>query len=207
MIVMKPTIALIVLAVFAAGCTGVFSKKSGSGDPDRRLGSEAPAFGSAPEYETVAGFISGWWTPSDSIDMALAEAIGMEQIAEEQNSDETIFEIYVFNSDGTFYYTEPEAKWKLGGTWQEVEGGLQITYSTYNGKSLREAQDEAKKEAEKGFSAGVVGDLHMDRITKHATSAPTYLVLHEDGKRVAFAFRDQDSGELIYDTVLERLGS
>ncbi len=164
------------LAIALTAC----SNKPAAPEP---MGESAPAFGSGEQYNTVAGFIEGRWSPSFNIDPVIAELLGLSP--EEASDPETAI-YWQFSSDGTFYYSEASSKNQLRGTWREnSSGSLSLSYENWNDESIIDAQIRFQKQAESGKPGDIKMEMEMENIFKEIM-AMNYLELSEDGKKLIF---------------------
>jgi hypothetical protein len=140
-----------------------------------RMGAQAPAWGSSPKYQQVGTFLEGKWAetlpPMDPESMKKMEEL-------------PILELYEFKAAGTF--TIIKGSRKVGGTWQEANGVVTLTYTTLDGKPWNDAMAEIRARAETGTQGAIANDLMMDWMNSELQKK-TRLTVDKDLKRLTFA--------------------
>lgn len=173
------------LSLVLAGCGGDAEAKV----PTEPMGPNAPEYGSTAELSTVAGFLTGRWCPIESngvnIDPEFAKQLGLDSL-NDPNEVEVLVDLYwEFAPDGTFFYSEKKANFKIQGRWTAGGNGVRLTYEMMNDKPLAEAKANIQKGAETGQTGGIAAELKMSQVFE-SLEGMTYLEIHEDKKRLHF---------------------
>ena len=187
-------------------CTAVVGcqlPQPGPAEFDVRLGDGAPEFGSGDTTKTLTQFVIGHWALTDYVDPEFSRQLGLGALAKEM-ADQPVIEVFEFRADGTFQYKRLKANWVVAGKWQDTGNAVILTYQTYNGKPLQQAQEESKRAAEGGTQAAVANDLLMDGLTGNIQKLTTLQVA--SNKRI-LVFTSTEGGQiqLAAGSALERL--
>lgn len=165
--------AILLLCVGALGC--------GKPEPPKPvpMGAAAPEFGSAPPYDTLEGFLTGYWSPG----------FGPSEDAEYS-------EYWEFRADGTFVFSKFGSKHKFEGTWKPSGKGVWLTYETYDGDTLQALRERMQKEAESGTQGGILTEDAMSR-TLSQIQKQVYIEVSGDKKELFFT--DPGAGDYMYE--------
>ncbi|MBS1714253.1 MAG: hypothetical protein JST30_07935 [Armatimonadetes bacterium] len=200
---MKRSLIGLCLAVGTASLFGCASPSNSTPEFDVRSGDGAPEFGSSEALKSYSGFVVGHWALTDYVDPEFAKQLGIGALSQ-QMADQPVSNVFDFASDGTFVYRRMKAEWKVAGKWAENGQGLTLTYESFNGKPLQQAQEESRKAAEGGTQAGVAQDLFMDQLTAEMQKL-TVLRLASNKRMLVFTAPEGGQVQLAAGTALERL--
>ncbi len=197
-------LVLIGTSVLMFGCVKVDTAPA---EPSVRMGARAPQLGDKTPYNTLAGFVPGYWALGSHMDSTFAKQLGVGAL-QEQNDDQPVTAVFRFKDDGTFTYKRRKSGVTVEGVWRDIGKGIQIDYLTVGGKPISQSREEIKKAAESGTQAAVSRDLAADSLFD-ALLKLTYAEPSSDHRKLVFVSPGSDvqsaNSALMAANALERL--